>query len=181
MGGEAVRYASPLLNLHIASGPLSARVIAGGEGGARAKRGRVRWAPTLAPQTSRAYQTPPHLPIASQWVPSSPPLRGGEDPRKLCPTGAEGSHGHLSLLMTPPSAYEADTSPTSLGRTLRSTLQLLAGACLEEDDPTALVRRTRGTVVGGSGCAGSADIHHLVGRPGFHAAIAGLGRGGNGR
>src|ERR1700722_1076673 len=72
MGGEAVRYASPLLNLHIASGPLSARVIAGGEGGARAKRGRVRWAPTLAPQTSRAYQAPPHPPPFSP-TPTSPP------------------------------------------------------------------------------------------------------------
>src|SRR5664279_4614005 len=57
--------------------------LAGGEGGARAKRGRVRWAAAPAPETSRACQPPPHLPIASQWVPSSPPLRGGEDPDKM--------------------------------------------------------------------------------------------------
>src|SRR5216684_5295267 len=72
-----------LSHSHIASEALSARVIAGGEGGTRAKRGRVRWAAALAPETSRAYQPPPHVPIASQWGPSSPPLRGGEDPERV--------------------------------------------------------------------------------------------------
>src|SRR5580704_4370914 len=82
------RSASSLSHSHIASEALSARVIAGGEGGARAKRGRVRWAAALAPETSRAYRPPPHLPIASQWGPSSPPRRGGEDPeRTVNPTG----------------------------------------------------------------------------------------------
>src|SRR5258708_33403854 len=33
--------------------------------------------PALDP--SRLCHTPPHLPIASQWAASSPPLRGGED------------------------------------------------------------------------------------------------------
>jgi hypothetical protein len=61
---------------------LSARVIAGGEGGdPRVSAGRERWAAVLAAETSRAYQTPPLLTIASQWGPSSPPLRGGEDAR----------------------------------------------------------------------------------------------------
>ena len=51
----------------------------GGEGGARAQRGRVRWAAAPASEPSRACRAPPHLPVASQRVPSSPPLRGGED------------------------------------------------------------------------------------------------------
>src|SRR6266851_7970395 len=83
-----------LSHSHIASEALSARVIAGGEGGARAKRGRVRWAAALAPETSRAYQPPPHLPIASQWGPSSPPLRGGEDPER--------GRGEVGLPQFPP-------------------------------------------------------------------------------
>src|SRR5260370_1587009 len=54
--------------------------------GTRAKSaGRVRWAAVFASAASRPYRAPPHLPIASQWVPSSPPprlrrrVRGGED------------------------------------------------------------------------------------------------------
>src|SRR5258707_2738623 len=54
------------------SDPLSAHEV-GGEGGARAKRGRVRWVAAFATERSRAYLAPPHLPIASQWGPSSPP------------------------------------------------------------------------------------------------------------
>ena len=81
--GTSPRKAS-IVFTHLDSNALSARVIAGGEGGdPRVSAGRVRWATVLAPETSRAYQPPPHLPIASQWVPSSPPLRGGEDPGQM--------------------------------------------------------------------------------------------------
>src|SRR3981189_505323 len=69
-------------------------------------------------------------------------------------------------LMTPPSASEAHTSPTSLGRNFRPS-RLAGGTCR--------------ILVGGSGRAGSTDIHHLLGRPSFHAAIRGFGRGGNRR
>src|SRR5260370_20072309 len=65
------------------SPPASSR---GEREGTRAKSaGRVRWAAVFASAASRPYRAPPHLPIASQWVPSSRPpglrrrVRGGED------------------------------------------------------------------------------------------------------
>jgi len=73
-----------LLRVHLpfadsASETLSARVIAGGEGGDPRLRGEgevgcgiyKRW-------HLGSYEAPPHPPIASQWAPPSPPLRGGE-------------------------------------------------------------------------------------------------------
>src|ERR1700682_1339443 len=40
--------------------------------------GGVRGVAAIGPEASRAYRAPPHPPIASQWAPPSPPLRGGE-------------------------------------------------------------------------------------------------------
>ena len=67
--------------LRFASKALSARVIAGEREGTRACAGRVRWAAAFALHQSRLDQTPPHLPIASQWAPSSPPLTRRRGPR----------------------------------------------------------------------------------------------------
>src|SRR5712671_5389644 len=52
-----------------------------------------------AAEISRPYRPPPHLPIASQWVPSSPPLRGGEDSE----AGAR-SFGKVARCRVPPQA-----------------------------------------------------------------------------
>jgi len=60
------------------SAALSAHEV-GGEGGARAKRGRVRWARRFRRTSISFDEAPPHLPIALQWAASSPPLRGGEE------------------------------------------------------------------------------------------------------
>src|SRR6187551_3914098 len=60
---------------------LSARVCAGGEGPiAKRWEGEVGLlVPSIQP--SSLMEAPPHLPVASQRVPSSPLLRGGEDVR----------------------------------------------------------------------------------------------------
>src|SRR6266851_7642875 len=46
--------------------------------GTRACAGRERWAAASASEASGSFEAPPHPPIASQWAPPSPPLRGGE-------------------------------------------------------------------------------------------------------
>src|SRR5437588_12839655 len=62
------------------SSVLSARVIRGGRGrGPTRSVGWVRWAHSHPSHPSPSHRTPPHLPVAARRVPSSPPLRGGED------------------------------------------------------------------------------------------------------
>jgi len=77
---------------HMASEALSARVIAGGEGGdPRVSAGRVRWAAVSANEASCLYEAPPRPPIASQWAPPSPPLtrrRGTFERRRRGPSNA---------------------------------------------------------------------------------------------
>ncbi len=59
---------------------LSARK-AGGEGGAHAKRGRVRWVlepDAIADERSRCSNTHLTLPSLTRWAPPSPPPAGAE-------------------------------------------------------------------------------------------------------
>src|SRR5204863_10047611 len=57
---------------------LSARVAGGEEGAPRVSVGEVRGVIGLTTRTSRLRRAPPHLPVAAQRVPSSPPLRAYE-------------------------------------------------------------------------------------------------------
>src|SRR6185436_14783987 len=89
---------------------------AGGEGGARAKRGRVRWATVSASHSARLCSTPPHLPIASQWVPSSPPRCAAERTLTLKPQHLAGVHDVLGVERALDGAHGVELDPRAIVR-----------------------------------------------------------------
>ena len=61
--------------------------------------------------SSTVHQAPPHLPVAAQRVPSSPPLRGGEDERRVrAPARPSCRRGRASC---PPATWPHVTAPAA--------------------------------------------------------------------
>ena len=94
-----VNHAPPRL---FASEALSARVSGGRGRGPARSAGRVRWVIDLTTRTPPLYRTPPHLPIASQWGPSSPPQAHVNAPTRR--------RGHLSNRAVTPSSFPSPPS-----------------------------------------------------------------------